>query len=135
MATQQHQKIIRFWASLDLVVTGVLALPFTAKVFITVVYALNGMLGGADTAPEFAPIHWLFVCFTGGLGVLWALVRIYQPTVFNCKADAIGRAWMTLLLLYFVFVAGAPMVLLAFVATEAVGSVHQFIVIRRWSAS
>lgn len=131
MNTLQHQKIIRFWAALDLSITAILALPFTAKIFIEVVYKLNGILGGADAMPEFAAIHWLFVCFCGGLGVLWALVRLYQPTPFNSKADAFGRAWMSTVLLYFVVVADAPLVLLAFVATEAVGSAHQFWVLSK----
>ena len=131
MTTQQLETRIRFWAGFDLLITGILALPITAKLFITIVYGLNGMLGGAGTAPEFAAIHWLFVCFCGGLGVLWAIVRLMQPTAFNGKADAIGRAWMSLVLLYFVFVADAPMVLLAFVATEAIGSAHQFMVLSK----
>lgn len=133
MSVEQTKNIIRFWAAIDLCITGILAMPFTAKLFVTVVYSLNELVGGTGIAPHFDAIHWLFICFTGGMGVLWAVVRLRQPSVFNSKADAVARAWMTLLLLYFVFVADAPIILLLFVATEAIGSIHQFAVLRKLS--
>ena len=120
-----NRKIIRGWAAFDLSITGLLALPFTAEIFVVVLYAINGLLGGSETPPPFQAIHWLFVCFTGGLGVLWALARLFQPSAFLSKADVFARLWMTCLLLYFIFVRHAAVALLLFVASELIGALHQ----------
>ena len=73
-------RTIRRWALLDLIVTGAFALPPLLPLFLAVVYALNGALGGADTPPTLAPLHAFFMCLAGALGVLWAVVRIRTPT-------------------------------------------------------
>lgn len=60
--------VIRACVSFDLVVTGLLAVPFTARVFVSALYASSG----ASPAPELPGIAWFFVNFAGALGVLCA---------------------------------------------------------------
>lgn len=123
--------VMRFWAGLDLLVTGILALPPTALWFITSLYALNGWLGGTASPPPFDPLHLLFVCLMGGLGVLWALVRLANPLRFLGRADAVARLWVAGLLGYFVVGQNAPVVLALFIATEVLGALHQLWILRR----
>lgn len=123
----KQTRCIRFWASLDLLFTGLLATPLTAQGFISTAYWVNGLMGGSAVAPTFDPLHGLFVCFTGGLGVLWALVRIRYPSRELGIADTIARIWMAGLISYFVFVEGIGVVFLFFVATELAGAIHQWL--------
>lgn len=122
--------VIRCWAGLDLLVTGLLALPPTALWFIATLYQFNGLLGEAASPPPFAPVHLLFVCLMGTLGVLWAVIRLLRPEPIHGRADAWARLWVAGLIAYFIFGAGAPMILTAFIATEALGSLHQFWALR-----
>lgn len=117
--------VMRLWAAIDLAVTGVLALPPTALWFIETLYQLNGLLGNTAEAPAFAPVQLLFVCLMGGLGVLWALVRLLRPQPFLGRADGWARLWVAGLLAWFVFAVGAPVVLSLFIATELLGAMHQ----------
>ncbi len=131
MSNRCNPQIIRFWAIFDLIITGILAIPFTAELFIQLLYTINGLLGSNGSPPAFDAIHWLFVCFTGGLGVLWAIARISQPTSLLSKIDATGRLWMTALLIYFIFLRQAPLALLLFVVSELIGALHQLWSLRR----
>lgn len=125
MIRAAESRVVRGWALFDLVVSALLALPPAAAVFLNVLYAVNGGLGGAAAVPAFEPVQWFFVCLTGALGVAWAVARIVSPLRTLGRVDAIARLWVTLLILYFVFARGAPTVLLAFGATELAGALHQ----------
>ena len=132
--TPFETNVIRGCATLDLVVTGLMALPPTAGMFVDVLYRANGWLGGDAVAPPFVAVQWMFVHLAGALGVLWAIARIVQPTRFLGLADAVGRACVGGLILWHVVAGGAPPVLLAFVATEWLGTLLQWVVLRTRAA-
>lgn len=127
--TPAGNRAIRGCAAFDLVVTGLLALPPTAALFVDALYALNGWFGGEAAAPAFAAVQWMFVHIAGVLGVLWALARLVEPTRFLGLADAAGRGAVGALILWHVLAGGAPVILLAFVATEWAGTAVQFLVL------
>jgi hypothetical protein len=124
-------KVIRGWAVLDLVVSAVFAVPPLAALLVGLLYALNGRLGGAAAAPSFEPVHWLFVCLMGTLGMVWAVGRLVEPVRTLGLIDAVARLWVSALIAYFVFAGGAPVALVLFIATELGGALHQFWVLRR----
>jgi hypothetical protein len=65
-------------------------------------------------------MHLFFVALFGVLAVIWALVRVLQPTALHGAIDTVGRglvaAWMVLALTQ-----GASLVLGAFLVMEAAG--------------
>ena len=128
--TPLETRVIRGCAIFDLVVTSLMAVPLTAGVFIDVLYLVNGWFGGEAVAPPFVAVQWMFVHLAGALGVLWAIARIVEPTRFLGLADAAGRACVGGLILWHVVAGGAPVVLLAFVATEWLGTLLQWTVLR-----
>jgi hypothetical protein len=118
--------VIRAWAGFDLLVTGLLALPPTARAFVEALYALEAALfGGAAAAPELPAVAWLFVNLAGALGVLWAGVRLARPEPWLGRADALARCAVAALIAGYVAVGTVPRALLAFVATELLGAVAQ----------
>jgi hypothetical protein len=116
------RNIVRALASFDFLVTALLAFPVSARGFLDVLFHLNGYFGGASTPPAFDGIHWLFVNLAGVLGVLWAAVRIATPSRLLAGLDAGGRVWVSLLILWYVLVGGAPGLLLLFAGTELGGA-------------
>lgn len=122
--------VIRCWAGIDLLVTGLLALPPTALWFIATLYQFNGLLGETASPPPFAAVHLLFVCLMGALGVLWAVVRLLRPEPFLGRADAWARLWVAGMIAYFILGAQAPVILTAFIATEVLGGLHQLWTLR-----
>jgi hypothetical protein len=126
-----ESRAIRGWAALDLVVTALMAVPPLAVLFIKLIYALNGLLGGVSAGPPFDPVHRLFLCLAGALGVAWAIARMVQPVRPLGMIDAVARLWVSGLIAYFVLALGAPPVLLAFLATELGGCLHQLWALRR----
>jgi hypothetical protein len=119
--------VIRACAGFDLVVTGLLALPFSARVFVSALYALSG----AGPAPELPGVAWFFVNLAGALGVLWALVRLARPEPWLARADALGRCAVALLIAGYLAAGAIPGVMAAFVATELLGAAAQAWVLRR----
>ena len=123
--------VIRGWAALDLVLSALFAVPTLAALLLGLLYALNGRLGGLSTVPPFEPVHWLFVCLMGALGVVWAVARLVEPVRSLGLIDAVARLWVSALIAYFVFARGAPIVLVLFLATELGGALHQLWLLRR----
>jgi len=116
---------VRFWAWVDSAVTWSLALPPMAPQFIALIYWLNGLLGGSEVAPDFAPIHLVFVCLTGSLVSVWVIARLLHPAPILAVIDGWGRLWVGALLVWFILGLGAPPALWLFVFTEWIGALAQ----------
>jgi len=130
MMSRTESRVVRGWAAFDLVVCALFVLPPVAEVFLRGLFAINGRLGGTASVPPFDPLHWLFVSLAGALGVAWAVARLLAPLRLLGRVDAFARLWVAALILYLVFAAGAPPVLLAFVATELGGALHELWALR-----
>ena len=116
---------MRFWAIVDSSLSYTLALPPLAQHFISLLYSINGKLGGSPTAPAFTPLQLFFVCLSGTLIGLWCIARYLKPIGLFALIDGWGRVWISLLIVWFVAVEGAPRVLLLFVVTEMLGAIAQ----------
>jgi hypothetical protein len=113
--------VIRACAGFDLVVTGLLALPFTAPAFVGTLYALDGQ----SSTPALPAIAWFFTNLAGALGVLWALVRLSRPEPWLARADALARCAVAALIGGYLLAGEVPALLGAFVATELLGAAAQ----------
>jgi hypothetical protein len=120
-----RRRKVRFWALVDSSVSYTLALPPLAEHFISLLYYVNGKLGGDATAPTFSPMQMFFVCLSGSLVALWCVARYLKPIGLFALIDGWGRVWVSLLIVWFVAVEGAPRVLLLFIITEMVGAIAQ----------
>ncbi len=120
-----RRRKVRFWALVDSSVSYTLALPPLAEHFVSLLYYVNGKLGGDATVPVFSPLQMFFVCLSGSLICLWCVARYLKPIGLFALIDGWGRVWVSLLIVYFVAVEGAPRVLLLFIATEMIGAIAQ----------
>ncbi|NVJ22026.1 MULTISPECIES: hypothetical protein [Myxococcus] len=119
------RRIVRGSAVYDLVVTLPFATPWTADAVLSLMRQVHQALAlGGEPMPSFAPMPLFFTSLFGVLAVLWAGVRIIQPTVFHGIVDTLGRAvvalWMILALSQ-----GATQVLIAFLVMELAGMFAQ----------
>ena len=97
-------RVVQFICVLDIAVTGWLALP--------------GLSQGL-----FALVYWLEINLAGALGVLWNAARLFDASRRLHRVDAWARLWVGGLIAAYIVGGGVTPVLLAFVATELVGSV------------
>ncbi|RKH55076.1 hypothetical protein [Corallococcus aberystwythensis] len=121
MSPSLLQRAVRGFAVYDLVVTLPFATPWTAGAMLGVMrWVHEGLALGGEAMPAFASVHLFFVALFGVLAVIWALVRILQPTALHGAIDTVGRglvaSWMVLALMQ-----GATQVLGAFLVMEAAG--------------
>lgn len=124
-------RCVRACALFDLAVTGCLAFPPSAKVFLEILFSGDAALGLGSLRVEFQPLHWLFVNLAGVLGVLWALARLRTPTPELALFDVGGRLAVAALLLHATSAEGMTPLLHAFVAAELAGAVLQYLAVRR----
>jgi len=125
------QRMIQGIAAFDLLITGLLALPPSARWFIGMLYRVNTWMGGGLTPPSLTPLGWLFVNLAGALGVLWALVRLRWPLPRLAWVDIGGRLWVAGLLGFYLVNPALPRALLIFVITELGGAAIQRTVVGR----
>jgi hypothetical protein len=120
-----RRRKVRFWAIVDSSVTYTLALPPLAPHFISLLYMVNGELGGDPVAPVFTPMAMFFVSLSGSLVAIWCAARYLKPIGLFALIDGWGRVWVSLLIVWFVAVESAPRVLLLFIVTEMIGAIAQ----------
>ena len=120
-----RRRKVRFWAIVDSSVSYTLALPPLAEHFVSLLYVINGKLGGDAVQPAVTPLQMFFVCLCGTLIGLWCIARYVKPIGLFALIDGWGRVWVSLLIVWFVAVEGAPRVLLLFIVTEMIGAVAQ----------
>lgn len=120
-----RRRKVRFWAIVDSSLSYTLAVPPLAQHFISLLYSINGKLGGSPTAPAFTPLQMFFVCLSGSLISFWCIARYLKPIGLFALIDGWGRVWVSLLIVWFVAVEGAPRVILLFVITEMLGAIAQ----------
>ncbi|RKG61269.1 hypothetical protein D7V80_35295 [Corallococcus sp. CA054B] len=121
MRSSLLRRAVRGFAVYDLCVTLPFATPWTAGAMLGVMSQVHeGLTLGGEAVPAFMPTHVFFVALFGVLAVIWALVRVLQPTALHGAIDTVGRglvsAWMVLALMQ-----GATPVLGAFLVMEAAG--------------
>lgn len=125
MIERRAANVLRAWAGLDLLITGLLVLPPVAGWLIDTLMQINGWLGGQTLLTDSSGFAMLFVGITGTLGVVWATTRLLAPTRRLGAIDAVARLWIGGLIVYFVCFRNVPGILLLFVITEWAGGVHQ----------
>ncbi len=120
-----RRRKVRFWAIVDSSLSYPLALPPLAEHFISMLYNIDGKLGGSTNAAAFTPMQMFFVSLSGSLISIWCIAPYVKPIALFALIDGWGRVWISLLIVWFVAVEGAPRVLLLFVATEMLGAASQ----------
>jgi hypothetical protein len=128
-ASRALVRCVRALAAFDLVVTGCLALPPFARVFLALALAPQAPPGSGPIA--FGPLELLFVHLAGVLGVLWALARLRAPTPELALLDVGGRFAVAALILHATSSTGMTPLLHFFVATEIGGAFLQYWAVRR----
>jgi len=126
-----RERAIRGVAGADMVITLPFALPFIADAMIVLIYAIDRQFG-LDTPSvffEMGPLAMMFAHIMGVLGVLWAVVRLRNPSSDLARLDAFARLAVAALIVY-AMMQGATPVLWLFVATELAGCAIQFVVLR-----
>ncbi|RKH78857.1 hypothetical protein D7Y21_34935 [Corallococcus sp. AB045] len=121
MSSSLLRRAVRGFAVYDLCVTLPFATPWTAGAMVGVMsWAHEGLSLGGEAVPAFTPTHVFFVALFGVVAVMWALVRVLQPTALHGAIDTVGRglvsAWMVLAITQ-----GASQVLGVFLVMEAAG--------------
>jgi hypothetical protein len=118
-------RTVRFWASLDSAVGGLVATPWGAQLFLGFLYWANGRLGGTAEAPLFTPLQLLFVCLMGALVSVWVVARWLHPVGLMAVIDGWGRSYVALLIVWFLLFRDAEPILWLFVFTEGIGGLAQ----------
>lgn len=117
-------RTVRFWAMVDSGVIA-LALPFTAPLFLDLLYALNGAMGFEPQVPAIGALEMFFINLAGTLVAVWVLARLLHPVGVLAFVDGLGRLAVAALIVGYVTLTDAPPVLWFFVLTEVGGALPQ----------
>ncbi len=118
------EKTIRFFAGLDLIVTGLFALPLTARPLLDLIFWLHARFIAPEAAPEIGGAAMAFINIMGVIGVIWALARLKMPVALLARLDGAGRLVVAALLLWHI-AGGLSPIFALFILTELAGAVFQ----------
>ena len=125
----QYRRVVRGSAWYDLIVSAVLATPWSFAALHGVLMSMTQLFDLPGELPPFAPAHVLMANLLGSIVCVWSVLRIRDPQPLYGRYDAAGRflfaAWMLYALLH-----GANAVLWVFLFLEVVWGVMQALPIR-----
>jgi hypothetical protein len=114
--------IVRFWAWLDFGFGLAMAIPPLAYGFAKLIFAVNHLIGGTVSMPEFAPVQWLTVFVCGVFILNWGAIRLLYPSGLFALIDSALKLWIGALLVYVIVDMEAPHVLWIFVGNAVLGA-------------
>ncbi|ROM63525.1 hypothetical protein BK653_26525 [Pseudomonas brassicacearum] len=127
--SMQYRRVVRGSAWYDLIVSAVLATPWSFAALHGVLMSLTQLFDLPGELPPFAPAHLLMVNLLGSIVCVWAVLRIRDPQPLYGRYDAVGRflfaAWQLYALLH-----GASAVLWVFLFLEVVWGLVQVLPVR-----
>ncbi|MFL7965560.1 hypothetical protein ACEI36_25355 [Pseudomonas kielensis] len=127
--SMQYRQVVRGSAWYDLIVSAVLATPWSFAALHGVLMSLSQLFDLPGELPPFAPAHLLMVNLLGSIVCVWAVLRIRDPQPLYGRYDAAGRflfaAWQLYALLH-----GASAVLWVFLFLEVVWGLVQVLPVR-----
>lgn len=118
------EKTIRFFAGLDLLVTGLFVLPLTAQPVLDLIFWLHARFIAPEAAPEIGGAAMAFINIMGVIGVIWALARLKMPLALLARLDGAGRLAVAALLLWHI-AGGLSPIFGLFAVTELAGAIFQ----------
>ncbi|MBD0706799.1 MULTISPECIES: hypothetical protein [unclassified Pseudomonas] len=125
----QYRRVVRGSAWYDLIVSAVLATPWSFAALHGVLMSMTQLFDLPGELPPFAPAHVLMVNLLGSIVCVWAVLRIRDPQPLYGRYDAAGRflfsAWILYALLH-----GASAVLWVFLFFELVWGLVQVLPVR-----
>ena len=105
-------RVIRLSAIYDLVVTVGFAFPVTAAALFTGLGQLHRNLGLAGSSPDAAePFTLMFANLMGSVVTVWALYRIFRPSLAAGIADVGARVLFSLGMIAALLAGASPLVL------------------------
>lgn len=131
MKSVQAQRWVRAVALFDLAATAPMAVPVLGDWYVAWLFSGFGVNDVAAVAQSWPSSAAVFVALTGILGILWNGCRLRHPEFKPLvRFDVGGRCAVAAVLLYFVFVRGAPGVLWLFVFSELAGALIELAALR-----
>jgi hypothetical protein len=122
---------IRIVAIFDLLATAPMAVPVLGGYYAAWLFTNLGLSGAPASVMPIPVLASVFIALAGVLAVLWNGCRARHPQLLPLtQFDVGGRCAVAALLVYFLLVAGAPMVLWLFVVTELLGAVIEWRALR-----
>lgn len=132
MKSAQAQRWVRAVALFDLAATAPMAVPVLGDWYVAWLFSGFGINGVAAVAQSWPLSAAVFVALTGILGILWNGCRLLHPEFKPLvRFDVWGRCAVAAVLLYFIFLRGAPGVLWLFVFSELAGALIESAALRR----
>ena len=125
---------VRAFALLDLIVTGLLAVPLLSQHVLALLLSGFGVLGSPSQWLPFSTVTLVFCNLAGVLGVLWNGLRWLHPQALIVRTDQWGRVAVAAVLIFYLCFKAAPVVLWLFVATELAGALVAWRTLRRVGA-
>jgi hypothetical protein len=123
--------VVRAFALFDLVVTGLLAVPWLGDAVLALMITWFGLDGSPGDLLPLPVLTSVFLNLAGILGVLWNGRRFIGPTPDLVRWDMWGRVAVAALFVVMLLTRDAPSVLWLFVVSELAGAVAE----RRWLAT
>ncbi|QFR38929.1 hypothetical protein A9Q91_01705 [Candidatus Gracilibacteria bacterium 28_42_T64] len=127
MQEKRYLKIVTLSAWYDLVITGILAIPFTSILLIGFLNTTHTFLNLPGVFGIFEPIHLLFVNLMGIVSFFWAILRIKHTSILLGYYDGLIRLSLAVLMAFYMLYYQVSLVIVSFFFVEVIFGLLQIV--------
>ncbi len=127
MQEKRYLKIVTLSAWYDLVITGILAIPFTSILLIWFLNTTHTFLNLPGVFWIFEPIHLLFVNLMGIVSFFWAILRIKHTSILLWYYDGLIRLSLAVLMAFYMLYYQVSLVIVSFFFVEVIFGLLQIV--------
>nr|WP_086939856.1 hypothetical protein [Thaumasiovibrio occultus] len=123
--TCSYRAIIKASGIYDALMMLPFAIPGLSALVLQYLAYLHQQLGLAGAIPVFTPFHLLFVNIMASISIVWAVIRIRNPTALYAWYDTAARLLIAAIMLVYLLRDGISGIIWLFFATEVIWAALQ----------
>jgi len=112
-----YRSIIKASGIYDILILLPFAIPGVVELVFTLINKIHDDLALTGSIPEFSPYHFMFVNIMATISIVWAVIRVRNPSTLYACYDTVARLLIAvIMLIYLIYYDVTQIIWLFFVA-------------------
>jgi len=113
-----YRSIIKASGIYDILILLPFAIPGVVELVFTLINKLHNDLTLTGSMPEFSPYHFMFVNIMATISIVWAVIRVRNPSTLYACYDTVARLFIASTMLVYLLYYDVTQIIWLFFAAE-----------------
>jgi len=113
-----YHSIIKASGIYDILILLPFAIPGVVELVFTLINKIHDDLALTGLLPEFSPFHFMFVNIMATISIVWAVIRVINPSTLYACYDTAARLFIAAIMLIYIFYYDVTQIIWLFFAAE-----------------